>query len=170
MITSLIKIYEDVYGSFSGNKNYELVLTPQNSKYLQSFNNSFIDLYNGSIDEEFIFEFIVYQFRYYEDKKTRLGKGKVYLNWILGSKAIDRWREKPDSWLYFNSQFVEKYNLQRPTKEIEEDKDKVDFYNKTERKRFFNTELGFLHCSENNLYEKYSKECIICRFKEMCNL
>ena len=164
------KIYEHIYGYYSGNRNFELVLNEQNSKYLDSFIHIFERVYLGSIDEEYILNYIVFQLRFYEDKNTRLGKGKVYVNWVFGKKAIDRWLNKPEKWLYFNEQFLKRYNIP-PAQENEEiQKEKREFYKKQERKRFFGTEMGLIHCSQLELFDKFSKECLICKYKKICEI
>lgn len=164
------EIYEHIYSYYSGQRIYELKLTEKVSKIIDSFNKELKKHYFGSVDEEFLFNFTVYQFRYYEDKQTRFGKGRVQLNWILGKKAIERWQNKPKKWLYFNDLFVSRYNIPAIHKKVKNDIKKTTYVNSIERKRFFNTEMGLVHCTQLKLFDRFSKECLICKHKEICNI
>jgi hypothetical protein len=169
MINQVKYIFEEVYQKFSGYKLYKLNIE---GEIIKKQINSFITLlqqkYRGSIDNHFILHFIVFQFRNYENAKTRLGKGKVYVNWILGKKALKRWENKPENWFYWNNQFIKKYNISISAEGNEANIDSVKFTRSLERNRFKNTEMGLIHCQELDLFDKYCRECIRCTFNNIC--
>jgi len=170
MIDKIKHIFEVVYGEFSGNRLYELKLgNEMNKKHMRSFHSLLQKEYAGSIDEEFLLNFIVFQFRNYENTRTRLGKRKVHIQWILGKKALERWKEKPENWLYFNNRFIKKHNIKIEVSKKEKDLSSEKFTKSKERRRFLNQERGYIHCMELDLFERYSKECVICMFKTICS-
>ena len=165
------EIYEEVYRKFSNEKMFELNMeNDRTRKYLLNFYNVFNKQYGESVDENLILNFIVLQFRCYEHAKTRFGKNHIYLNWILGKKALSRWERKKDSWLYWNDEFIKRYNIDRPKQICVNNEEGKNFFNNIERRRFYNTERGLLHCVELDLFDRYNKKCIHCRFKDICSV
>jgi len=169
VINKVKYIFEEVYRKFSAYEIYELNLDNAKIKqYVDSFIYQLKKKYNGSIDDEFLLQFIVFQFSQFENAKTRLGTGKVYVNWILGRRALERWENKSKNWLYWNQLFIRKHNIRLRKDKVEVDKDSLRVTNSLERKRFYNTERGVLHCQELDLFDQFSKECILCKFKHIC--
>lgn len=168
MLTLIKQTYENIYSIVSGFQDYEVKLNPTNKKILNSFVKRLENEFKGGIDEQFLQTFILYQFLYYDSKKTRLGKGKVYLNWILGEKAIERYKNKNENWFYFVEEYRKYLGISSIAEKEVIDQEKVSLHKQRERKRFFGSERGWLHCQENELFEKYSSECLSCKFKHNC--
>jgi len=168
MLELIKEVYEYIYSIISSNPDFEIVLNKQNKSVLESFTQQIEQEYKGSIDENFIQAFILYQFLYYDDKKTRLGRGRVYLNWILGKKAIERWKNKNEYWFYFTEEYRKRLDIPIVVEKQVVDYEKVELHKQRERKRFLGTPQGFLHCHELVLFDKYSKECLSCKFKNNC--
>jgi hypothetical protein len=127
-------------------------------------------IYDVSLSNSLIWEYLVFQFQYYHDQNTRFGKGNVRLNWFTGEASINRWLERDKELsTYLCKKFCTQYSIKNPNEnKFEVNTEGRKFYNKLERRRFYNTEAGYLHCTENDLFEKFSRECIICRFKKDC--
>lgn len=169
MINKIKYIFEEVYKKFSGFQLYEMNLENElTKKHILSFHSLLQEKYRGSIDEDFLLNFIVFQFRIYENANTRLGRGKVYVNWILGKKALQRWEKKPENWLYWNNIFIKKHSIKIKMPKVEENLPSIKFTEHIERKRFYNQERGLIHCRELDLFNRYSRECLKCIFKQIC--
>lgn len=119
------------------------------------------------IGDSFIREYLFYQFFYWEGKDTIYGKNTVLPSWILGKKAIERWKNKNEKVNYYLNLFLDKYNLREIN--FKKETEKILLYQEIERQRFYNKEIGFLNCLLSTfLYEENSKWCIGCNFKEKC--
>ena len=105
MIKQLISIYSEIYSCVLGTKKYELPGSDYNVNLLSNFIDKVKNIFSD-VDLDWYRQFILYQFKYYSDKKTRLD-GKVYLNWIFGDKAIIRWKNKEENWQYFIQKYKE---------------------------------------------------------------
>jgi hypothetical protein len=115
----------------------------------------FISKLDPSLDEDFLWNYTIFQFSYYNEMKTRFNR--IYLNWIYGDKAIKRWVNKTEAQVYYADQFALKFNI---SKEIEPVI--IKDWSSLERKRFsedINRQL--LHCIDNGLYTK-DDLCISC--------
>jgi hypothetical protein len=168
MINLVKSTYEHIYSNVSGFPDYEIQLNKKNKTTLDNFTKRLENEFKGAIDKQFLQTFILFQFLYYDDKKTRLGKGRVYLNWILGEKAIERWKNKHERWFYFVEEYRKSLDIPNIVEKQAIDSEKVSLHRQRERKRFWGSEMGFLHCYEFELYEKYSSECLSCKFKNNC--
>ncbi len=114
-----------------------------------------------------LYYYFLLQFSHWDDKYTRANK--IYnIAWILGNKAIERWRNRSmEYYSYHCDTFASKYRIRRS-----------DLYNRknndifntdiTERSRYHNTEQGLVHCIENSLSYKSTKVCITCKFNRQC--
>jgi hypothetical protein len=168
-VLELVKsTYENIYSVVSGFNDCQVKLNQTNKKVLDSFIKRLENEFKGAIDEQFLQTFILFQFLYYDSKKTRLGKGRVYLNWILGEKAIERWKNKHENWFYFVEQYRKSLDIPNVPEKHVIDTEKVSLHRQRERKRFWGSYEGFLHCLTEELHEKYSSECLSCKFKNNC--
>ncbi len=158
----IIILYEYIYGEFSGNKDFILKMTSRNNKIIENFVSSLPSNYG----DNWLFNFFCFQFSKYYDKKTRFGVGKIMLNWILSVKAVKYFNDAPDEEKYWGEVFKSKFKLVNPLlKRGVFDKSYLDL----ERKRFYNTDLGLLHCIDLGLYDKMNKNCIFCKNRKICN-
>jgi len=164
-IESVLNLYEGIYKKING-KNPKISKTQL--KAVQNF-YEFINLQFCAY-EQWWFDYLCYQFEYFCEKDTQFGKGKILPNWVFGKRAYERWLGRDDEfWLHWVDKFIEKYNIERVRVEVGVDKDSIEIFRENERKRFFNSDNGLLHCKTLNLFNLKSKSCRICKFNNICN-
>ena len=157
-------IYENIYSKTYNWVDFEINETERNIKVLENFCD-ILDKEIGieSVGENFIFDYTVFQFRYYEDKKTARD---VQLNWIYGQKAWCRWKNKNEHWNYFNSLYCQNKAISKPEYKVNIDE---EIYNDRERNRYYGTNLGQYYCQKMALNSnRKSKLCRFCKFKKEC--
>jgi len=164
MKEKVITLYEYLYGISSGNQNFEYHPTERETKIIDNF----IEKLTPSHGEEWLFDFLCYQFSRYIDQNTRYGKGKIMIGWVLGDKAIQKFKEASEEERYYGEQFKVNFNVQNPIKQPIETVEISKDYKNRERSRFYGTERGLIHCNENSLYEELNKFCMTCKFKGYC--
>ena len=165
-ISIIASIYSDVYRRTQGIVNFNLKLTDKNKKLLNVFLDV-LDKYYGldSIGENWIFDFTIFQFNIYRNSDSEI---PMQLSWIYGEKAFRRWEQKEESYAYWSDQFIAKFGIPRPQNEYE-NKSGETFYSNMEKKRYYNTDLGFIHCNSLGLNTN-SKNilCVMCKNQSMC--
>lgn len=114
MKKSVIKYYEYFFQEISGNRNFTFNIKDSQKSLIDSF----VKLIPETAGEDWLFDFFLYQFSRYYDKKTRFGTGIVMLNWVIGKKAIQEYKDRTEQQLHFVSEFRVKYGL-KPFKEVE---------------------------------------------------
>jgi hypothetical protein len=117
-----------------------------------------------TLGDWFAWNYVAFQFAFWYDKKTRLN-GKIPPNWVFGTKALERWTQRERNWSYFTNLFLSKLEIVSPVEYF--GKDMVGVFEQ-ERKRFLNSEIGFLHCQASSVFSKKSPSCIICKYKKDC--
>lgn len=168
----VIKHYENIFGQITGRRDFEFNPTANQKTQI----NNFIELLEKnigveSLDEDFIFLFIVFQFERKHDQKTRFGKGRVPLNHVIGKKAYERWLRKPDNWKYWVDKLIEKYDIEKPVKIFKTNNGVLAFcdYDETIKRMFKGTGELFFHCMElTTLYNPASECCEVCEDKQDC--
>ena len=171
--------YQYCYSKVSGNKSF--LFSPRGSevKLINSFCELLEEHYGkDTVDINFLFSFFVFQFEYWHDKETRFGKGRVMLNWVIGPKSFERWCNRHEKWDYFSNEFAREYGINKSdvleiVNYVEKDgSDKYDIFSNienTERRRFHNTERGFLNCIQlTTMYNNKTKWCILCKNSASC--
>ena len=138
----------------------------RDEKVLKNFSSLIYDMYNDGAGEEWLFEYLTFQFNKYSSADTKM---TVQLNWIFGKKALKMWRERNiEHHKYFDNQFLEKYNIKKkdlikqPAIQLSKE------YLSKERNRFSNINRKFLHCVELDLYDEKSPDCMFCANKKKC--
>lgn len=163
--------YEEIYSRLNNNPAYVLKCTANQTKQIENF-VSFIEKEIGSsVDETFLFDFIVFQFERRKDMKTRFGVGKIPLNHIIGKKAWEFWLRKSDNWKYWSDVFIARLNMKRPVL-MNYNTSKVNLLTESEeriRANFYSEKQGLIYCSDlTTLYNKESSYCQQCINKEEC--
>jgi hypothetical protein len=80
------------------------IFSPTENKLIDTFLSEF-----PTVDENFIKTFLTFQFSVYAEKDTMFEKGNVKLNWLIGQKAIDRWKRKKDGAYFVTKQKQQQY-------------------------------------------------------------
>lgn len=123
--------------------------------------SDFVDL--KSIGFDWIWDYIVYQFEYWSSKKTPIGTFNQ--SWVFGKKAIDRWKNKNNSWQFFNQKFLNSYGIEKPihyfSAALKEKWEEVRAIN-------FGTPQGFINCQLDSIFDNESKYCKVCVYAEIC--
>jgi len=119
----------------------------------------------NSLGEWFAWYYVAYQFEYYSKLKV-LMEGSYPANWIFGKKALTRWNNRDETfWLYHVVCFLQVCEIESPVSFCSQDMgDRFE----RERKRYFNTDMGLLHCSQFAKYASNSPTCMICKNKKDC--
>lgn len=164
-IDYVIETYSNIYRKINGKlpkiSNSQIKLI---EKFYTQVNLEF-KTYDG-----WWFDYLCFHFEYFYEKDTRFGKGKIVPNWIFGKVAYERWKNRDDEfWIHWVDKFIDKYNIKRPKNFTKIDPEDIVFYKNQERKRFFNSERGLIHCIENDLYSEICVVCKICKFKSICD-
>lgn len=171
MITEsdVCKRYELFFSIVTGFKDYSFTPTIQQRKIISNFLVLLDANFNlNSIDDNFLYDYFSFHFSRKFDRKTRFGKGIVPLNHICGKKALQEWLNKDEYWKYFVDEFLDKFKIKR--KQFEPYKlETLKNIEEEERKRFFNTDQGFLNCLTIDIkYSVKSKYCLICKYRKDC--
>ncbi len=168
IVNFVIESYREVYRSLNG-------AFPNVSKRQASSIEKFVDFVKGELSlsdsfKDWWFYYICFQFEYYYKKETRFGEKVIMPNWIFGEKAFRRWEGRNDEyWKYWTDEFIKEFSIQRPKIErLGVSKESIEFFKENERKRWFNTEQGLVHCRELDLYDPDSNSCKLCMFREVC--
>lgn len=164
MIDFIVETYNEIYSKVN---NYLVEDKEKNLDRKRKLANTLLSKFD-EVDEELIINYILFQFERYKDTKTRFGKGKIQFNWIVGDKAYQRWTNKSTSWKYWVTSYEKKIGYQRKQEKEEINHEGKLEYERRERRRFYNDERGYVHCQENELFDRFSNECFYCQYKEIC--
>lgn len=115
---------------------------------------NFVKIMPRSANELWLRNYIVFQLHHYSKK------GSVYLNWVFGPKALERWNSRTDSSIYYTEKWKVENNIVRDFKKLD-----TTEYKKQERQRFDSNRKLF-HCLELALFEEV--ECVGCEFFNIC--
>lgn len=159
MIEKICKIYNYFYCEVSGFKNYTFKPNEQQRKMISNF----IKKKSSQIGDEWLFDYFVFQFNRYYDKKTRFGVGVVQLGWVLGDKALQRWAERIDGEVFHADNFRANYNLKNPLIEPLKLILSEDYFDSIRKRDHF------LECLTLDLYKEKNMICRFCKHKSLCN-
>ena len=125
--------------------------------------DSFLGKMPDGAGEEWMYEYIVFQFAHYNGMKTRFNR--VYLNWIFGDKALQRWRERTEDQSYHANQYKLSLGVKKDSPRLS-----ISEYNNAERMRFTDMSRQLLHCHENSLFSVGNDICKVCPMYKTCIL
>lgn len=173
-VNLIVKIYTEFFREVSLNYDYELDLSDRNLSLINSFTDS-ITKDNPTVGKHYLLDFFEFQFNYWHDKDTQFGRGIVMLSWVLGKKAIDRYKNKStEHYKFFISKNLKKRIGITSSSIIGKNKYDNHLHNlsdmdEIERARFFNMKKGIVWCFNNtNMYHYKSKWCVKCKLKKDC--
>ena len=178
----VVDLYKYHIVQITKNKSYKFKMTPNRNQMILNF----IQIFKKITDANFIAEdnlrkFMEYQFNYWYKHDAKYGKGtSIQIEWIIGSKAIERWNSRTDKQKK-KTDFIIRKNLKKDIKFNEVDKTASDDYKRIlldvrdseeiEKKRFHNTSKGFAYCLiSTSLYNHKSKYCSLCDKSSECKL
>lgn len=166
-----IKFFEYFYRKITNNELFSLTYTDKDKKTTQNFIKKVQKKYGDGIGFDWLFFYFSFQFMYWDEKRTKLGKRRVYFNWIIGNKALKRFIEKDNNQIYFSELFCRQYEIKKGDLIKTEQKTHTDISKREEeeKERFYGNTEGFLNCIENTtFYNRKSKFCFSCLFKNSC--
>ena len=179
-----LRLVVDLYKFFviqiTKNKSYKFKMTDSRNSMIINF----IDIFKKMTDSNFLAEdnlrkFMEYQFNYWYKHDSKYGKGSsIQIEWIIGSKAIERWNSRTDK-QKSKTDFIIRKNLKKDVKFDEIDKGTSDEYKtifssirkveEDEKSRFHNTSKGFGYCLiSTSLYDHKSSLCATCNKSMEC--
>ena len=174
-------LYTEFFRQVSLNKNF--VYKPKNHGLLKEqliicrFIKWLNKEYNQQVDINFLIDYFKFQFSHYSGVNTQYGKNVIMLHWIIGQKAIDRWKNRDvrKKWLVrvklkneVELKLTQTYNNINKKRKQNKFKD-IYKYEENDKRRFHNTEKGFQYCLyTTTLYNPLSKLCESCKFNIDC--
>jgi len=165
MIEKVKQVYEYLYSATSGNRNFEFKPKERELKIIENFVKN-LGLSHG---DDWLFDFMCFQFSRYVDLKTRFGKGRIMLGWVIGDKAFKKYISAPNEEKYWGEAFKTRFELRNPLNKAlscPQGKSHKD----RERARFKDLERQLIHCYENGLFSYKNKICMFCKNKELCRV
>ena len=158
------KYYQYLYNKVYDSNEY-IRFNPTQKTMISNFLEDVKKKY--TIDKEWIFNFLSYQFqnRIYQKTKT-----KIRLNWVIGKVALSKWESKPSEYTWILRRFWKKYRIVPPEIKKPLKRTYTELYKEysfRERNRF-KEDRKYLHCNELGLFEN-DKICKQCKFYKNCN-
>lgn len=153
--------YEYMQGKISGSFGFQYSKPRAAKEKIEAFLKE-----NPNI-EGHIFDFITFICVLRTSKHNRYTI--IPLNQFTSKNAIKLYKEKTPQMDYWIRKFQLQYNLRdpfnRPIVGLSEQ------YMEQQRRKYFNTARGFLHCCsyEGFLYEEKSVSCLECHYNYICN-
>lgn len=161
MVTSdeVACVYSDIHERIFG-----VEYTFSNAKVLKAL-QQFTAMLPEFYDKRWVENFIIFQFSYYKNAHTRFTR--VYVNWILGQAAIERFAKKTDTQKFYADKF-------RTELGIRDNFCFVDVSAVLDRqRRIFGANKGkqLLFCLDEGLSTlPFSKVCEICVSSPICSM
>ena len=170
-LKTCIDYYEELLRKALQNPTYEFRCNDKDFKII----NSFLEYYKDSIGELFIKRFIDVQFAYYIALNTNFGKGRVFVSWIFGKAAFERydaklnWQRTKDIRKTLNKRIT--VSRKPITSSISDCLLSIRTDEENEKVKYLNTPKGLAWCaSTTTLYFHKSENCLGCSNKENCKL
>ena len=173
----IFTFYQYFFSKIIRYDDYMFIPNKQQNSLINNFIANFLNKeYSHSVGTDFLFNFFAYNFEYWHNKGDKFGGRKVMINMVLGSTAIERWKNKNEHALYFSLDFCKKNKIFKSEiddiinfKEGDYSESRFEKIYNIERKRFLNTDKGFLNCiSFTNLYNENCEACLECKFSIDC--
>lgn len=180
MYKLICELYQEFFRQISLNKNYIYIPDSSGNKKDQYLIVMFIKFlnknYNQQVDMNFLIDYFKFQFSHYAGTvNSKYGRNSIMIHWIIGPKAIKRWKERD-----VRKKYIVKIKLKKEVEinlknvfKINNNNDKIFNkiydYEERDKERFFNEDIAFNYCLMlTTLFNPKSKFCSGCRFKENC--
>lgn len=163
-----LKIIENHYTYFFKKVfNKDFNFSEKDLKQIESFRAILDEEYGDSVGEEWLFDYLLFQFSKYFDAQTKLKT--IQVSWILSKKALEKYRARHDESDYFSERFRQRLNINKSRLiEVQREKPLSEEYKEGERNRFEDRNRQLLHCYEANLFDEKSKTCSFCKNMDYC--
>lgn len=161
MFNNFIRIYQSLQRDARQDKSYTFYPTDKDIKSI----NAFLSIYKDC-GVEFLENYLTFQFMIYADLDTRFGEGMVMLNWVIGKKAIGRWKKRKDGANYYIDQ-----NRSTIIKNVGKKRNKYKpsyFFKENKRRMAKKGEMYALDCMEINDFDPDNILCTACKYMEVC--
>lgn len=179
---------ETFYSYFYRQKYKDYKFCFKRTKTTESVCNSFLKLVDQkyslhSVGKDFLYDYFLFQFNYWHELDLQNNfTDKIVIAWIVGKKAFERWQERDQQfdWQMESYPIIQTYELNKRyvlalSKPYEEPiqilKSKSVPYDSSKpiRKKFLNTEKGFITCIElTTLFNPSDLSCIRCIYRTDC--
>lgn len=176
----VVDLYKYHIIQITKNKSYKFKMTPTRNKMILNFIELFKEQNNSNfLGEDNLRKFMEYQFNFWYKHDSKYGKGtSIQIEWIIGSKALNRWESRTDNQKK-KTDFIIRKNLKKDVAFAEVDKGQSDAcknmllavrdHEELEKERFHNTAKGFLYCQiSTTLYNHKSSFCVLCKKSLEC--
>lgn len=191
----IVYMYTKFVRHYAEKPNYNLIYSSANNTLLDNFLlNLSKDYPLENIGSEFLMEYLYFSFSFWKSIEREDFKDFPLFNWVFGKRGYERWRSKNKEWKYF----AEKNLGQKPkdlvfsikisgksTSKVDKKNSEsgfisnydrksyrvVNHFEESDKKKFLNTEEGFLNCLEfTSLYNGKSRNCVRCKFSKECKI
>jgi len=150
----------------------DVQFSSRDSALLDSFALGLEKQYGGSAGASLLFDYFIFQFEYWlELKDTWIDRGMIPLSWIIGTKALQRWIDRPFRDLTKARGVMSEYDLHPIRDEMKPSKDvsEIKSWEELEKRRHYGTDDGLRNCFEaTTLYNQKSDLCSQCTNKTAC--
>lgn len=178
LYTTCCYVFEEYYKQITSFQDFNLTISDNDKVVLNKFVDWLFIRYNGSAEFNLICQYTEYQFCYYYGRQTKFDN-RVFLNWIFGKKAIERWNQASFNQKNFKAKFQFRPLIKKSVRQDETLKDavakfhsnldKLDSNVEEEKRKLLNKPEGFLWCLSNTtLFNHKSSCCAICNCQEDC--
>lgn len=156
----LIGLYEHFYS-----KVYHCEYQYKHSHNHDVTIQKFLDSLDVSYGEQWIFDYIAFQFKYWIEKKYK--KVPIYPNLIFGKAAMERFEDRNENWIYFTDEFVRLYQIGLDNS-YKKDLLQISISEEKEKLRFEGMERLANCVVSTTMYNRRSKTCVLCNFSRRC--
>lgn len=142
----------------------EYLFSYVDEKPLQTFTKLIDKEYGDGIGDEWLFEYLLFQFGKFDFLKTKI---PTRLNWVYGKKALNVYKNRERGADHFKKEFRKEFNIRRKDRIPNVNLSKS--YKDYERNRFEDKMRQFIHCQELELFDEKSADCRFCKYKKNCS-
>lgn len=171
----IVRVYETYYIAYFHNQGYRFTPNKNHKSLIDNF-IKWLDSEYGieSIGSDFIIRYFDYQFWYWSNINY---KNRFQLTWVIGKKAINRWKEEVEGGKLSKKEYFIRKDLNVDFNKIvsdileEEVKDDIRGFEEKEnleKLKYYNTLAGFVNCIENTTMYRSCQLCFTCDYKEEC--
>jgi len=169
----IVLFFEKFNKIFQRNEKYTFKELKSTQKNIASFIKKIENIQGKkTIGINFLFNYFSFQFYYYTQPGTLKSKRFLKLGHIINDKAVERWKNKTDKqvndaieWSAKNKIYIDDFKVGLDYTK----KPDLFYIEEIERKRFFNTEIGLVHCLQlTSGYTEKSETCLKCNFSIEC--